>query len=254
MTEQSSSIFEYDHSLNWTENNRHRSYALCAATDQDVLAYATSEIVAPPLGSTNADALIKWARDEAAATVKYFENEHNTVVADAEVDAAPVDIDRAVRLGTEMAHEQYDEQLSPIDVGPEAVAYVTDRLKSKIDRDAVCNRIGEVYSGFLTYRYLKGQRGGKKVVYRDHRHWQLEPKPPAPTDDWLVDCVQRHGPLSIHRWHDLFPRRSFHYALYCLKRLERTDRLARAWMPDIPGDIAASLIYALKPAKPGASR
>jgi hypothetical protein len=69
--------FEYDQSLDWTENSRRRAYAICAAKDQDVLAYATSGIVAPPLGSTDADALINWARDEAAETVKYFETEHD---------------------------------------------------------------------------------------------------------------------------------------------------------------------------------
>jgi hypothetical protein len=45
---------------------------------------------------------------------------------------------------------------------------VADRLKSKIERDAVYNPIEEAYSGFLSYRFLKGMPGGDKVVYIDH--------------------------------------------------------------------------------------
>lgn len=162
------------------------------------------------------------------------------------------DIDRAVCLGVEMAREQDDEQLGPIDVGPEAVAYATDRLRSKIKRDCVYNPIGIVYSSLLSYGFLKKQPGGAKVIY--HHNRPQAPKPPAPTDDWLVDYVRRNGPLSIHRWADLFPRRSFRYALYCFKRLERTDRLAHSWMPDIPGVISESLIYVPRlPTKGGRS-
>ena len=156
-----------------------------------------------------------------------------------------VDVDRAIRLGTEMARSTVDEQLGPIDVGPEAIAYATDRLKSKIARDAVCDPVGEVYSGLLSYGFLSKRCRGGKVIY--HHNRQLEPKPPAPTDDWLVDHVRRNGPLSIPRWRELFPRRSTQYVLYRFERLWRADRLSRSWMPHIEGAIDGSLIYAPKP-------
>lgn len=119
--------------------------------------------------AADADALINWARDEAAETVKYFEIEHQKVVAEAEADREPVDIDRAVRLGTEMAREQNAGGNLPfmIDVGPEAVAYATDRLKSKIERNAVGNPVTTVHSGLLSYRFLKEMNGGGNVVYLD---------------------------------------------------------------------------------------
>jgi AAA domain len=174
--------FSYDHAISWTENSRRRAYAICAAKDRHVLAYATSGIVAPPLGSPDADALIKWHRDNAAETVKYFETEHEKVVAEAEADREPVDIDRAVRLGTEIAQKQNADGNLPffIDTGPEAVAYATDRLKSKIWRNAVHNPITEVHQGFLSYRFLKGMRGGDKVVYIDHyKRQQAEASQPS---------------------------------------------------------------------------
>jgi hypothetical protein len=74
------------------------------------------------------------------------------------------DIDRAIRLGTEMARKQDDEQLGRIDVGPEAVAYAVDRLKSKIECDAVYNPVGEVYSALIDFGFLKKARRGKNVV------------------------------------------------------------------------------------------
>jgi archaellum biogenesis ATPase FlaH len=168
MTAQVSSVYQYDNSLDWTENSKRKAYAICAAKDQDVLAYATSGIAGPPVESTEADALIKLTRDEAAETVKYFETEHEKVVADAEADTKPVDIDRAVCLGIEMARKQ------GLETTPEAVAYATERLKSKIWRDAVHNPIKEVHDGFLSYRFLKGMPGGENVVYVDRykRGWE----------------------------------------------------------------------------------
>jgi RecA-family ATPase len=89
----------------------------------------------------------------------------------------PVDLYRAVHLGTEMARKQ------GLDVGPEAVAYAADRLKSKLERDAVYNPVTTVHSGFLSYRFLKGMRGGWKVVYTDsykrRRAVAPEPRPVA---------------------------------------------------------------------------
>ena len=78
-------------------------------------------------------------------------------------DAKPVDIDRAVRLGTELARKQ------GLDVGADAVAYATDGLRSKIERDAVYNPVTAVYSAFMSYAFLKKQRGGRNVAYRDRR-------------------------------------------------------------------------------------
>jgi hypothetical protein len=92
-TSADASPFLFDRAKSWTENYRLRAYAICAATDQDVLAYATSGIDGP-LESTDADALINWERNEAAETIKYFETEHDEVVAEAERCAAaePIDV------------------------------------------------------------------------------------------------------------------------------------------------------------------
>ena len=72
----------------------------------------------------------------------------------------PVDIYRAVHLGSEMARER------GLDVGPEAVTYAADRLKSKIERDAVYNPVTEVHAGILAHRFLREWHGGE-VVYLD---------------------------------------------------------------------------------------
>jgi hypothetical protein len=55
-----------------------------------------------------------------------------------------------------------------IDVGPEAVAYVTDRLTSKIERNACGNPVTTVHDGFLSYAFLKEMHNGGNVVYIDH--------------------------------------------------------------------------------------
>jgi hypothetical protein len=76
------------------------------------------------------------------------------------------------------------------------------------------------------------------------------PKPPAPTDDWLARYVRNNGPLSIHRWAELFPRRSFRYALYRFERLRNAERLTRAWMPPhVDGVMTEPLHNAPKPPK-----
>jgi hypothetical protein len=71
-----------------------------------------------------------------------------------------------------------------IETGPEAVAYAADRLKSKIERNAVYNPITEVHAALLSYRFLKEQNGGGKVVYIDHYKQRQagapEPRPVAP--------------------------------------------------------------------------
>ena len=79
-----------------------------------------------------------------------------------------------------MARKQNaDGELPQVDLGPEAIAYATDRLRSKIERDCVYSPVSVVHSGLLSYRFLKGMRGGEKVVYVDHyKRRQFEPKPP----------------------------------------------------------------------------
>ncbi len=127
----------------------------------------------PPMGSppgTPPYIHPPWNAERAADIAAEFEAD----VIDAErrgaAETNPVDIYRAVHLGTEMARKQNAGGDLPftIDTGPEAVAYATDRLKSKIERNAVHNPIEEMYSGFLSYRFLKGMPGGEKVVYIDH--------------------------------------------------------------------------------------
>ena len=107
-----------------------------------------------------------WSLDSAIALA-------NTRLGDmlgATEDQAPVDIDRAVRLGTEMVRKQNASGNLPfvIETGSEAVVYATDRLKSKIERNACGNPISEVHAGFLSYRFLKEMRAGEKVLYIDH--------------------------------------------------------------------------------------
>jgi hypothetical protein len=173
MTTQVSSVYEYDHSLDWTKNCRRRAYAIVAAADH--------EIVEPSDEPEGDAAVVQWERKCAAETVKYFETERDQVVAEAEADTKPVDVDRAVRLGTEMARKQN------LETGPEAVAYATDRLKAKLERDAVYNPISEVHAGFLSYRFLKGMPGGEKVVYMDrYKGRKLSKINPMPTPDLFL--------------------------------------------------------------------
>ena len=61
----------------------------------------------------------------------------------------------------------------------EAVAYAADRLKSKIDRDAVYNPVTEVHAAIRDYSFLKRKRGGAEVVYIDryiHRQAGEQPR------------------------------------------------------------------------------
>ena len=111
-------------------------------------------------------------------------------------DTTPVDIDRAVRLGTEMARKE------GLDVGPEAVAYAIDGLKSKIERDAVYNPVTAVYSAFMSYAFLKKQRGGRSVTYlHRHRAFDVEPaSDAAPAPSNVVDFpVDAHAKAEFDR-------------------------------------------------------
>ena len=86
----------------------------------------------------------------------------------------PVDIDAAVRYGVETAHAQ------GLDVGHEAVSFATDRLRSKLEREAVYNSLNCAHSSFLVYRFLKGMAGGGDVVYgRRIRRKNLAPDAPV---------------------------------------------------------------------------
>ena len=111
-----------------------------------------------------------WTRESVAA---YVEARLSDMI-DAP-ESPPVDLYKAVYLGTELARER------GLDVGPEAVAYAADRLKSKIERDVAFEGSTEVLDGFLSYDFLKkmqplrlerAERAGKapddtKVVYID---------------------------------------------------------------------------------------
>jgi AAA domain len=112
-----------------------------------------------------------WTREGVAT---YVEQRLADILSDM-APTAPVDVYRAVHLGTEMARRE------GLEVEPEAVAYAADRLKSKIERNCVYNSIQTVYSAFLSYRFLKTMPGGEKVVYIDHykrRHAGApEPRP-----------------------------------------------------------------------------
>ena len=94
-----------------------------------------------------------WTRESVAA---YVEALLEDILADM-APSPPVDIDRAVRLGVEMARKQNAAGELPfqIDIDPEAVAYAEDHLKSHLERDLVSNPIGEVHSALLSYRFLK---------------------------------------------------------------------------------------------------
>jgi AAA domain len=114
-----------------------------------------------------------WTRESVEA---YVEQRLEDILVDM-APTAPVDVYRAVHLGTEMARKQNAAGDLPfmIEVEPEAVAYAADRLKSKLERNLVSNPVTEVYSAFLSYRFLK-ERSGGNVVYLD-RYRQLQPKP-----------------------------------------------------------------------------
>jgi AAA domain len=106
-----------------------------------------------------------------------FTNTRLDWMIESDVPDEPVDIYRAVHLGTEMAREQ------GYACEPEAIAYAADRLKSKIERDAVENGEVCVHDGILTYyswakpqaeRHRAEGRGDGKVVYVDWRKRKAE--------------------------------------------------------------------------------
>jgi hypothetical protein len=80
MTGQASSIFVYDPSITWTENHRRGAHAIVVAADH--------EIVEPSDNPEGDAALAQWERESAAETIRYFETEHDDVVAEAERHAA----------------------------------------------------------------------------------------------------------------------------------------------------------------------
>jgi hypothetical protein len=108
-----------------------------------------------------------WSRERA---VEFTNTRLEWILAPAvEEPEEPIDGYEAVYLGTQVAREQ------GYACEPEAIAYAADRLKSKIDRDAVENAEVCVHDGILTYyQWLKPKQerlGGGKVVYID-RHKQ----------------------------------------------------------------------------------
>ena len=124
-------------------------------------------------------------------------------------EAPPVDFYRAVHLGTELARER------GLDVGPEAVAYAADRLKSKIERDVACEGSTEVLDGFLSYAFQKkmqprrlerAERAGKatgdtKIVYLDFYKRQREraaeeAERQAKREAWTPKAKRKSEPLK----------------------------------------------------------
>jgi AAA domain len=114
-----------------------------------------------------------WSRESAVE----FTNTRLDWMIESDVPDEPIDIYRAVHLGTEMAREQ------GYACEPEAIAFAADRLKSKIERDAVENGEVCVHDGILTYyQWMKPQaercqaegRGDGKVVYVDWRKRKAE--------------------------------------------------------------------------------
>jgi hypothetical protein len=142
-----------------------------------------------------------WTREGVAT---YVEARLGDIIVDMAL-TAPVDIHRAVHLGTEMARKQNAAGDLPfmIEVDPEAVAYAVDRLKSKIERNCVYNPVTEVHSALLDYHFLKEMSGGKVVYLDRYRQQQSKPGPveeaPEPKSDakpGVESMFQRVGLLD----------------------------------------------------------
>jgi AAA domain len=112
-----------------------------------------------------------WSRESAVAITNA---RLERLLAPAPVDEPeePIDVYEAVYFGTQMARER------GYACDPEAVTFAADRLKSKIERDAVENAEVCVYDGIRVYhqcmrpkaeRRLAEGRGDGKVVYVDWR-------------------------------------------------------------------------------------
>ena len=161
-----------------------------------------------------------WTRESAVALTNERLDE---MIACDEPDPKPepVDIDRSVRLGTEMARKRNSGGKLPfqIDIGPEAIAYAADRLKSKIERGAVHNPITEVHSGLLSYRFLKEMNDGGKVINLDrYRQLQSNPEPGGAEQEAEAEApdpkpevgAQKRGALLLSAWLKLdIPPRDF---------------------------------------------
>jgi hypothetical protein len=117
-----------------------------------------------------------WNKETAFAEAEKLYRDIIEGEAEAAREAAqpPIDVDKAVRRAAEFAAKQRP----PLDVGPGAVAYATDCLKSKIERDVVYNPITTAHSALHSYRFFKEKRGGE-VVYLDRykRRQDASPQP-----------------------------------------------------------------------------
>jgi hypothetical protein len=236
-------VFEYDYSATWTENCRRRAYAIQASPSSD-----------------DGDPVAKWERQCAAETVKYFETEHDEVVADAERRAAADPrstrphgggeaYDRAMAKEALGLHDLADQQLW----GDEAIAAflpIAKAARGGKDNDPSLDNHIDCLARTFVWRFIKAKKSNTTMEPLDNV--VPPPKPPAPTDDWLARYVRNNGPLSIHRWAELFPRRSFRYALYRFERLRNAERLTRAWMPPhVDGVMTEPLHYAPSPLSHG---
>ena len=133
-------------------------------SEQELAEFSEGVPPTPPIGSppgTPAYIHPPWNAERAAAVAAELDEDAIDAERRVAADPKPVDVYRAVHLGTEMARK------NGLEAGDEAVAYAADRLKSKIERDAVYNPVAEVNSAIRDYRFLKERRGGGKVVYID---------------------------------------------------------------------------------------
>ena len=156
---------------------------------------------------SNAEYGEPWNAERAAEIAAEFESD--TIESQRRAaDTTPVDIDRAVRLGTELARKQ------GLDVGADAVAYATDGLRSKIERDAVYNPVTAVYSAFMSYAFLKKQRGGRSVTYlHRHRALDVEPVTTAPEADAADNVVEFPAPKAAPKVEAVRPVKAPKFAL-----------------------------------------
>jgi hypothetical protein len=121
---------------------------------------------------------------------------------------ALVDVEKSVERAVRMAATA---EGGP-SVAPAAVAYATDRLRSKVRRDAVANPVSTAYGGLVTHAHLKAMRGSDVVyldVYNLSAAQETTEPPIAPPKG--KDALQWLGEMSLDlngQWliKKLFPR------------------------------------------------
>jgi hypothetical protein len=153
--------FEYDNYATWTENCRRRAYVIQASPSSD-----------------DGDPVAKWERQCAAETVKYFETEHDEVVADAERRAAADPrstrpfgggeaYDRTMAREALGLHDLADQQLW----GAEAIAAFLPIAKAarggKDDDPSLDNHIDCLARTFV-WRFIKAKKSNTTMEPLDN--------------------------------------------------------------------------------------